>query len=90
MEPEQVWQLASQLRDEKEKLYGKDSWRELGLDGCLEASTRKAVYLKAQEKSTGPNTPKFAEDLLDLINWATFTYCIVEENNHELRQTSKG
>jgi len=81
MEPEQVWQLASQLRNEKEELYGKDSWRGLGFEGCSEAATRKAIYLKAQKTSGHSNDSKFAEDLLDLINWAAFTYCLVEENN---------
>lgn len=75
MQPNDIWQLASDLRAEKERVYGIDTWRSLGLSGCLEAAVRKAMYLKAQMGSTGPHTEKFREDLLDLINWATFAYC---------------
>ena len=76
MEVNDVFALAKKLRDEKEVLYGEDSWKKLGLSGCLEAANRKAVYLKAQMYHEGVNTPKFREDLLDLINWAAFTYCL--------------
>ena len=79
MKVEDVFVLAKVLRSEKEKLYGEGTWRSMGLSGCLEASNRKAVYLKAQMANVGVNTPKFREDLLDLINWAAFTYCLTEE-----------
>ena len=76
MDVSEVFVLSELLRGEKEKLYGEGSWRELGLSGCLEAANRKAIYLKAQMANAGVNTPKFREDLLDLINWAAFTYCL--------------
>lgn len=83
MKPNQVWEKATQLRTEKEKLYGAEAWRGLGIDGCLEAGARKATYLKAQRSNGLTDTEKFREDLLDMINWAAFTYCLVEESNHE-------
>ena len=76
MEVNEVFALSKSLLDAKEKLYGEDSWRELGLSGCLEAANRKAIYLKAQMTNGQIDTPKFREDLLDLINWAAFTYCL--------------
>ena len=76
MEVKEVFALSEKLRDEKEEVYGKGTWRELGLSGCLEAANRKAIYLKAQMTTGSVNTPKFREDLLDLINWAAFTYCL--------------
>jgi len=80
MEVNEVFVLSKNLLDEKEKLYGEGSWRELGLSGCLEAANRKAIYLKAQMTTGSVNTPKFREDLLDLINWAAFTYCLSVDN----------
>jgi len=76
MQVEDVFVLAKKLRDEKETLYGTNSWKSLGLSGCLEAANRKATYLKAQMANTGVDTPKFREDLLDLINWTAFSYCL--------------
>jgi len=83
MKPSHVWERATQLRAEKEKLYGTEAWRGLGIDGCLEAGARKATYLKAQRSNGLTDTEKFREDLLDMINWAAFTYCLVEESSHE-------
>ena len=80
MRVDDVFVLAEKLRDEKEKLYGEGTWRSLDLSGCLEAVNRKAIYLKAQMANEGVNTPKVREDLLDLINWAAFSYCLVEDN----------
>ena len=76
MKPKEVFEKALVLQIEKEKLYGKDSWQELGLSGCIEAAVRKAVYLKAQQDNGLAKTEKFSEDLLDLINWAAFAYCL--------------
>ena len=78
MKVEEVFTLAERLRDEKERLYGSESWRTLGLSGCLEAAVRKAVYLKVQV-SNGGDVVKIREDLLDLINWTAFSYCLVED-----------
>ena len=77
MEVESVFVLAKKLRDEKEELYDTDTWRSLGLSGCLEAAKRKAFYCVAQ-MSNGSDDEKLREDLLDLINWSAFAYCLVE------------
>ena len=79
MRAEDVFVLSKSLLDEKEKLYGEGSWRELGLNGCLEAAVRKAIYLRAQKAKGLVDTPKFREDLLDMIIWAAFTYCLSVE-----------
>jgi len=79
MEVEEVFVRAEKLRDEKEKLYGEGAWRSLGLSGCSEAAYRKALYFKAQMTNSG-DVNKIREDLLDLINWAAFSYCLVEDN----------
>jgi len=81
MEPYEVVALARALYREKEEVYGHASWRQLGLDGCLEAAVRKAVYLKAQKSSGLAGTSKFREDLLDMIIWAAFTYCLTGERS---------
>ena len=82
MEANDVIVLAERLREEKEELYGVGAWRSLGLSGCLEAANRKAIYLKAQMTDVGVSTPKFREDLLDLINWSAFTYCLSVEGSN--------
>ena len=78
MQVNEVFVLAEKLRVEKEALYGKDSWRSLGLSGCLEATARKAIYLKAQ-MTHSKDKSKVREDLLDLINWSAFTYCLTSD-----------
>ncbi len=70
---EPVFQKALVLTDTKEEVYG-DSWKANGTNVCMAEVIRKANYVRAQWERGKCDTEKFAEDLLDLMNWAAYSY----------------
>ena len=72
-EVKRIYDLAKGVLDEREPVY-QDSWKKFGLDTCFENIPRKAEYLKVQKRNGKMDSPKFGEDLLDLMNWCAFTY----------------
>ena len=68
-----VYELAKDVLDARESLYG-DYWKRVGFDNCFAQIERKATYLKVQKENGHANSPKFKEDLLDLMNWCAFAY----------------
>ena len=73
-----VFEEALAIVDEREEMYG-DAWKRGGLDISLPQLFRKADRLRVQHNNGFTHTPKFKEDVLDLINWAAFTYYHLEE-----------
>ena len=73
-----VYDLAKQLLDEMEPVYG-DSWKQVGFETCFEQIPRKSTYLKVQHESGNCNVEKMKKDLLDLLNWCAIVYTLVEK-----------
>lgn len=67
-----VFEAALVIVDQREVTYG-PSWQKDG-SVCLSEVFRKASDLRAQCVRGQQDTESFAEDLLDLINWAGFSY----------------
>jgi len=70
---EPVFQKALELTDAHEVTYG-DSWRTNGGSVCIAEVIRKASSIRAQWIRDKACTGKFAEDLLDLMNWSAYAY----------------
>lgn len=70
---EPVFQKALELIDLREEIYG-DSWKTSGPTVCMAEVVRKGNYVRAQWERGKCDTEKFAEDLLDLINWSAYAY----------------
>ena len=77
---EPVFQKALAIMDEREEIYG-DAWKTNGPSVCMAEVIRKSNYIRVQWEREKADTPKFAEDLLDLINWAAYAYWHI--NNKE-------
>ncbi len=80
-----VFDLALELLDKKEEVYG-DSWKKCGKEVCIPETFRKSNYIRVQyEKGLG-STDKFLEDILDAICWHAFSYHLVNEETKESRK----
>jgi len=66
-----VQEEVANLLDAKEDEYG-DAWKGCGLEVCLNEVFRKANYLKVRWERGRITTPKFREDMLDLLGWGSF------------------
>ena len=73
-----IYEKALAIVDEREEMYG-DAWKRGGLDISLPQLFRKADRLRVQHNNGFTHTDKFKEDVLDLMNWAAFTYYHLEE-----------
>lgn len=72
-EIEPVFQKALNLVEEREETYG-DAWKRNGREVCIAEVIRKANSIRAQWERGKCSTDKFAEDLLDLMNWSAYAY----------------
>ncbi len=63
-----VWADAESMLQGKEDDYG-DSWIRAGDKTCIHEVFRKAEYLRTRLEKGKVSTPKFREDLIDLICW---------------------
>lgn len=79
---EPIFQKALQLIESKEDVYG-DAWKTCGTGVCIPEVFRKANYIRVQWEKGRYTTEKFMEDLLDLINWASYAYWLVEKETKE-------
>jgi len=70
---EPVFKKALELIDLREEIYG-DSWKTNGPTVCMAEVINKANYVRAQWERGKYETDKLAEDLLDLMNWAAYSY----------------
>ncbi len=77
-----VFDKAMAIISQREEVYG-DSWRQNGCSVCIPEVLRKASYIKAQWERGKQHTPKFEEDLLDLMNWSAIAYWHVIEEKED-------
>ena len=79
-----VYDKALEIVDKREEIYG-DAWKEGGCSVCVPEVLRKASYIRAQWERGKSETPKFREDLLDLMNWSAIAYWhVLKEENETL------
>lgn len=79
---EPIFQKALQLIENKEDVYG-DAWKVCGKSVCIPEVFRKANYIRVQWEKDRYTTEKFMEDLLDLVNWAVYSYWHVERETKD-------
>jgi hypothetical protein len=87
--PEQVkyvWEDAQNMLGEKDDEYG-DSWKRAGSSTCIHEVFRKAEYLRTRAEKGRISTPKFREDLVDLICWGALAVWHIDNpgGEHEAR-----
>ncbi|KKL62531.1 hypothetical protein LCGC14_2184290 [marine sediment metagenome] len=80
-----VFEKALALMDEREEMYG-DAWKRNGKGICIPEVFRKANYIRVQWEKNLCSTDKFLEDILDLINYAAFSYHLVSEETEEVKK----